>query len=117
MNLKTAIKEAGIKLPIKAESYGYFFDANSEMVCECDYSRVPLYKAIESILNEKPIENKCFKFNLPVTYKPTKITDATGVKIVTIRGWGRLGKLPNGAELQDNIGVALAERINSEAIK
>ncbi|HMW48798.1 MAG TPA: hypothetical protein PK011_02690 [Marinagarivorans sp.] len=29
-----------------------------------------------------------------------------------VRGWGRLGKLPNGAEVQDAIGEIIAEALN-----
>jgi len=29
-----------------------------------------------------------------------------------VRGWGKLGKLPNGAEVQDAIGEIIAEALN-----
>ena len=37
--------------------------------------------------------------------------DAGGNHILRIRGWGKLGKLENGAEVQDMIGELIAEAL------
>jgi len=53
--------------------------------------------------------------NLMVADKGCLGEDELGVKgavAARVRGWGRLGYLPNGAELQDEIGQMMADALN-----
>lgn len=40
-------------------------------------------------------------------------TSVEGAVASRVRGWGRLGYLPNGAELQDEIGQMMADALNA----
>ena len=97
---------AQYKLPI-INSHGMFFDAQSFHVLDVkDDSIEPFLLAL---LNGEEVRIPVEK---PVKYEPTKIVDAYGTEIISIRGWGRLQKLKDGDKIQDEIGKEIAELIN-----
>lgn len=98
------------KLPLKNTSYSHVFDAKSNMIMEV--SNDELRDKLVRLINGEEVKLPALR--LPVAYVPTAIFDAKGNNVVTIRGWGRLSKLPNGTEVQDRIGNEIAELINMQ---
>lgn len=95
------------KLPIICR-YGMFFDANCYHILDVIDDSIEPFLLV--LLNGEDVRIPAEK---PVKYEPTKIVDAYGTKIISIRGWGRIQKLKNGEEIQDNIGREIAELINN----
>ena len=97
------------KLPLKNTTYSHVFDAKSNMVMEIPNDE--LRDKIVRLINGEDIKD----LSIPslVAYASTKIFNGNGDEIISIRGWGRLSKLPDGAKVQDAIGWEIANLINS----
>lgn len=97
------------KLPVKS-MHGMAFDKQAFHVL--DIIEDSIESDLIKLINGEPVK---VNVPLPVSYvnsPATRIKDANGKEIISIRGWGRLSKLADGDRIQDAIGNEIAELIN-----